>query len=328
MTLTRTFHDINEAYHEMQMVRPHFSDREETRNGPAFVFREPVVITHTTPWRRVLFDPVRDANPFFHYMESIWMLAGMGDVYFPSYFATNIRNYSDDGHTIHGAYGRRWTSHFGVDQLEVVIDMLKKDPSTRRAVIAMWDPKADLDVDSRDLPCNTHIYFRVRMNELEMTVCNRSNDMVWGMLGANAVHFSILQEYVANAIGARMGCFHQFTNNLHIYEGFEKKFSSPIRWYSENPLFKTIRFSPYTLNRREAVDFVLEFDDIDYKDFFESPILEGNAKPMLMAWLAYKDKDYDLAIHNARGIVDGDWSAACIGWLERRRLRVSETQEG
>jgi hypothetical protein len=34
-----------------------------------------------------------------------------------------------------------------------------------------------------------------------MTVTNRSNDLCWGMLGANYVHFTILQEYLAARLG-------------------------------------------------------------------------------------------------------------------------------
>ena len=35
------------------------------------------------------------------------------------------------------------------------------------------------------------------MVKLCMTVCNRSNDMLWGAYGANVVHMSMLQEFVA-----------------------------------------------------------------------------------------------------------------------------------
>ena len=39
---------------------------------------------------------------------------------------------------------------------------------------------------------------------------------------------------------------------------------------------------------------------------------------MLLAWNAYKKKDYDLAIKEARGITALDWRKASIEWLERR----------
>ena len=51
-----------------------------------------------------------------------------------------------------------------------------------------------------------------------MTVCNRSNDMIWGAYGANAVHMSILMEYVAVAVNAPMGSYYQISDSFHIYE--------------------------------------------------------------------------------------------------------------
>ena len=50
-----------------------------------------------------------------------------------------------------------------------------------------------------------------------MTVCNRSNDIVWGMLGANVVHLTYLHEVVAASVGAQIGRYHVFSNNAHWY---------------------------------------------------------------------------------------------------------------
>ena len=310
-----TFYDINEAYCEMQVLKHHFSEWEDTRNGRALAFTEPMMITHVVPERRVLFDPIRNANPFFHYMEAIWMLSGSDSVRFPAQFAKQITEYSDDGELLHGAYGHRWRSKFGVDQLAEIISMLKADPFTRRAVLGMWSPEFDLNQDTKDLPCNTHIYFRNIGGALDMTVCNRSNDLVWGCLGANAVHFSILQEYIANATGLRLGKYHQFTNNLHVYAGFEDAFSAvSSRWYGRNQTYQAIRFGPDTLNLNEAADFVIG----DTQKDFESPILTNNAIPMLQAWRAYKDKNWVAARLAVKRIYDEDWREACTQWIERR----------
>src|ERR1039457_2230941 len=78
---------------------------EQSRNGPVIVAPGPVTTVYERPLERVLFSPLRDANPFFATMESLWMLAGHNDVVFPAYFAKNMMNYSDGGVTLHGAYG-------------------------------------------------------------------------------------------------------------------------------------------------------------------------------------------------------------------------------
>lgn len=317
--LARSFHDVNEAYSDLQIVKHHYTTWEDTRNGKALTFTSPVLITHTTPYRRVLFDPKRDANPFFHYMEAVWMLAGAENVDFPAHFAKNIRNYSDDGITLRGAYGYRWRRAFEVDQLEELIYQLQKDKNTRRAVLAMWDPHLDLMIESKDKPCNTHAYFRVQNNALHLTVCNRSNDLVWGMLGANIVHMSILQEYVASSLGIVAGNYYQFTNNLHVYEGWdgEDKWERyPSRWYYDNPMYPCWRFGPGTFDLDEAERFVEMRLDTD--EPYRCRILRDNAEPMLLSWNAHKDGDDHLALHYAKKIRDLDWSVACQAWLERR----------
>ena len=46
--------------------------KENTRNGWVLEFPTPFCVTYTHPTERVLFYPERDANPFFHLMESLW----------------------------------------------------------------------------------------------------------------------------------------------------------------------------------------------------------------------------------------------------------------
>jgi thymidylate synthase len=316
MPLALVYHDVNQAYSEIQFIKEQFGLWEETRNGKAFVFQAPVIVEHTMPYRRVLFDPARNANPFFHYMEAIWMLTGGQDVKFPALFAKNIKNYSDDGWTLFGAYGHRWVYHFEDNQIEGIIEMLKKDPNTRRAVIGMWDPTFDLGAATKDLPCNTHIYFRVMGGRLTMTVCNRSNDLVWGMLGSNIVHFSILQEYIANACDLPIGSLYQFTNNLHVYEGWteEDKFTyHEDMWYTQQATIPRLPFSPDNLIIAEAADFCENLLESQYT----CKILKFNAVPMLQAWSSYKADDLNLALHYAKKVYDADWQRACVEWLER-----------
>jgi thymidylate synthase len=315
--LNYAFHDINQAYPDMQKVVKLCGELEDTRNGMATVLPGPVIVTHYAPWRRVLFDPRRDCNPFFHYMESIWMLAGSENVDFPAHFAKNIKEYSDDGITLHGAYGYRWRHAFERDQLEAIQHTLATDPTSRRLVVSMWDPHLDLERNAKDLPCNTQLYFRVVHQKLTMTVLNRSNDLVWGMLGANIVHMSILQEYMANNAGLDVGPMYQFSNNLHVYNGWgeESKISLDVdHWYIRQPTMQKWAFSDRNLDIAEAQHFVENMDE----EPFESRIMRDNVLPMYRAHTAYKEKDMDLAVHHARKIYDADWRRACIHWLERR----------
>lgn len=313
-----TYQDINAAYAEMQLVKEQFTEWEDTRNGRALVFPYPVLFHSPTPQRRVLFCPKRDANPFFHYLEAIWMLSGSENVKFPARFAKNIAQYSDDKITLHGAYGYRWRYAFERDQIDAVIHGLLSNPLSRRLVISMWDPVLDLEVDSKDLPCNTQLYFRVVKGDLNMTVLNRSNDMVWGMLGANFVHMGILHEYIAEAAGLRIGSMFQFSNNLHVYEGWggDDKYGEESKWYQKNPTINRWLFGPTNFDWAEAGEFV---EDPDDERSWQCRILRDNAHPMVLAHNAYKNGDPNLAIHLCDRIHDDDWRFACQEWLTRRK---------
>src|SRR2546425_4779116 len=57
------------------------------------------------PRQRVVF--ARPINPAFAVAEVIWILAGSNDVSFLKSWNPRIGNFSDDGMTMHGAYGHR-----------------------------------------------------------------------------------------------------------------------------------------------------------------------------------------------------------------------------
>jgi thymidylate synthase len=157
--------------------------KTESRNGPVLRFPGLAVTEWTTPTNRISWSPIRDANPFLHYIEAFWMLAGRNDVALVSKLAANMANYSDDGTTLFGAYGWRWRNHFGQDQIAKIIEVLKADKTSRRCVLQMWDGAKELDqgaAGGKDLCCNTSISFDPCGDVLNMTVSNRSNDMVWG----------------------------------------------------------------------------------------------------------------------------------------------------
>jgi hypothetical protein len=305
----------------------------ETRNGPAYEFSSPVGITYSHPRERVLFYPERDANPFFHCLESLWMLAGRNDVAFVSEYSSNISRYSDDGEVFHGAYGYRWRHHWNnnpgdPDQLLVAAYRLKQFPNDRRTVVAMWDPATDLKSEnlSKDVPCNTHIYFSVRGGYLHMTVCNRSNDMIWGAFGANAVHMSYLMEYMAARVGVKVGQYTQFTNNLHAYKNVLEK--TRLRNPDYEPYNEFVHDSfPLVADPRRFDDEVRAFCN-NYSAPFREPFLELVAAPMRQSWKMYKDGDYDGAVAIAGTIGSEDWRRACVEWLGRRRAkrddRISE----
>lgn len=234
--------NVNDAYRKGLMVAVTYGDLIPSRNGNVHRVPMPVCTRYSQPTQRVLFDGQRHANPFFHLFEGLWMLAGREDVSLPMQFIPSFEQFSDDGVKLHGAYGYRWRNHFGkyerhdsgigeytewngIDQLETAIRLLKNNPHDRRVVIGMWDPAADLDVASKDIPCNDLIKCGVVRGKLDIQVYCRSNDIVFGAYGANAVHMSMLHEYLAAMVGIPVGIYYQISGDFHAYADTPYKLS-------------------------------------------------------------------------------------------------------
>lgn len=316
--------------------------QRDSRNGPVVVIDGPVTTLYQKPNERVIFYPERDANPFFHLFESLWMLAGRNDVSFVTQFVKRMQMYSDDGVSFHGAYGYRWIHFFGFNQLETVIKALKENPNDRRCVVGMWSPADDLGVKGKDVPCNTQIYFSINFEgKLDMTVCNRSNDVIWGAYGANAVHFSFLQEYMAYAIGVGLGRYWQISNNYHAY----LETYNPLVGLSDMALdpFRKTSFDPYEIFSREVPLPIISTHHEEYIQdinmFLEhgpivglrDPFLRKVATPMWNAYFHYKETKGEERFEGARKIMsqckDFFWTKACLEWLERRQIKARKKLE-
>lgn len=191
--------------------------RQQSRNGVVLAAPGVVVVHSPKPLHCISTSKLRNANPFFHALENLWMLAGYNDAKLLQPYVPRITDFADNGTTLHGAYGYRWRAAFRTDQLIDIAELLKQDPTTRRAVLQMWAAELDLKGTGKDLPCNTECVFRISGGALHMTVHNRSNDAVWGCHGANIVHFSGLLSYMSWLVDAPVGTLTQVSTNYHVY---------------------------------------------------------------------------------------------------------------
>lgn len=324
--------NINEAFSVGMM---HFRIRAKndelitamTRGQRRWQYPMPIVTTYQNSRERVLFDANRDANPYFHFMESLWILCGRSDVAWLEQWLPTISNYSDDGTDFHGAYGYRLRLD---GQLASVVDRLKKDPDTTRAVLAIYDRQMDHDYDGKDMPCNCTVFLGIQNGKLNLTVANRSNDMIWGAYGANVVQFSMLQEYLAGLIGVGVGWYSQMSNNAHIYPDVEvtervlasgSNFDDPYDTDAENSVtFYPLGISPdnYSSWNVDLYQFGTHtWDSYNYMNGFFKDV----AMPMRYSYLAYKRRDYGMALSHAGHILASDWRRACTEWLLRRKAK-------
>lgn len=332
-TKTLVAEDVNEAYFRGLKMIMIAGELKSTRNGEAYVHPGTLVTHYKNPSHRMLFAPGRDANPFFHVLEAIWMLSGSNKVAFPAYYVPSMMNFSDDGVTFNGAYGYRWRHAFGVDQLDSIVRALKENPSSRRVVLQMWDSKLDLIKGmegSKDVCCNLLVKYHIHQGKLNASVLCRSNDMVLGGYGANAVHFSFLQEYLVdclrlNGVEVSMGWYEQVSMDAHIYEGLYppklwagvKSDLSQVALEFDNPYKELFTISPVLFQNQSGhrlaqiplVKPIMVFDlecqeivategDASKLDFhsLKSPYLKYVAVPLMVAYNMFRKKEVKEAL--------------------------------
>lgn len=318
MINTITGRNVHQTFEQALQIMRLCGKSEESRNGPVVTLQSPTIIEIERPWERVLWTPERKANPFFHLLEFVWMLAGSRSSQWISQFNSRMKTYAEDDGTINGAYGYRWKVHWGMDQIAKVIDKLRLDQSTRQAVLTMWDPALDL-APHRDIPCNTHIYFRIVDGKLHMMVCNRSNDLVWGAFGANAVHMTYLHELVARSVGVDIGMYRVMTNNLHIYKDL------PIfndLWDHTESMDHYRNVTTYPLlSGMETYEMLVEDAHaliLETKRPFKTHWFNEVAFPMFVAYmdrLQRRSSGKRLLTY----VMAEDWRLACQQYVERKR---------
>lgn len=319
--LSFNFRNFCEAYYEMIWKMKVMGVSNDTRNGPVLSIPEPIGITIKNPEQRVIFDEVRDANPFFHLLEAVWMLAGEQNVEWLSNFNKRMEGFAESDGILRGAYGFRWRYHFGYDQILWATTELKRDPRSRRVVISMWDQTHDTigaTKEVRDIPCNTHLYFRIENDKLEMTACNRSNDMIWGMLGANAVHMTILQEVMARELELGVGQYTVMTNNLHIYKNLPK-FKDIMETIGVVDPY-SFHVKPTAINFDNLPNFLEECRSAIYGhwQYVHNNWLNRVVRPVHNAW-------FDRTDERVNEIMADDWRLACQEWINRRKSTSVQT---
>ena len=346
----------------------------ERRNGPVLESPIPVETVYDRPRERVLFQEWRDANPFFHFYESLWMLAGRRDIAPLTRYVKRMTTFSDDGQTQNAAYGHRWRHAPYVDaygrgeterdQLLEIFRVLRADPKSRQAVLQIWDHERDLGTATKDHACNLTVTFQIDYEKrLNMVVFCRSNDIIWGCYGANAVHFSMLHEYVWLRLRdiCDIGTYTQYSVNWHAYESVfepmqDKRNRSGL--YLDPYEHMTIRAGGETVAPYDLADGVLDDTwDEDVRRFVTSdgrlPKLDSGFKNDFfidVAWpivaahdhyadvvrpgrlgRAYGDRKWDgdwgpIYAH-LRNCAASDWRLACEQWIDRRRLASQDAQQ-
>ena len=210
-----TFKNADEAYK--------YFFREILKNGVAFDDTQAlfnVGFTIENPTDNHIVDKgcivPRNWNPEYAQAEWQWYLSGdknisrLGEIY--GKIPPIWERMADEDGNVNSNYGWQWER---TSQLDMVIDMLRLNPQTRRAAISIYDAKEISDY-ATDTPCTYAVQFTILNNRLNMCVTMRSNDLWYGFCN-DQYCFSNLQLLVAQRLRVQIGTYYHFAHNLHLY---------------------------------------------------------------------------------------------------------------
>lgn len=137
------------------------------------------------------------------------------DVELTSKFLSFLKCIRDGGVTTRSAYDAIVFNRCGFDQVAQVIDTLKRDPYSRRAVINFDVPNTER-FETKDEICTIALVFELREGKLDCTGIMCSND-VWLGTPYDVVFFTELQKHIANKLGVAYGKYTHFAVSLYAY---------------------------------------------------------------------------------------------------------------
>jgi len=303
MYLNYTFWSVNNALPRLLGdITSGLGKVDESRAGKTLEMTH-VGITLTDPNRREILLDGRKANIAAQIAETMWVLSGRNDIEFLNHYLPRAADFSDDGKTWRAGYGPRLRCWPGVraaepvDQFRTVLDLLRKDPNSRRAVMSIWDPARDYQ-DSKDIPCNNWLSWSARDGKLDLHVAIRSNDIIWGWSGINQFEWSALLEIMAGLLGLQVGSLHFSITSLHLYERHWAKAANlaKLRTAHTPTAAGSPRFELSDSHRVLTVAGLVDAFDNLIKKWFEieetirkggeaNTLIETFPEPMLRSWL-------------------------------------------
>ena len=152
--------------------------------------------------------------------ELLWFLMGDSNIRYLKENNVRIWNeWADENGDLGPVYGVQWRSWEGadgktVDQIQDVIDQIKKNPHSRRLIVSSWNVAK---IDEMALPpCHTFFQFYVNNNKLSCQLYQRSADIFLGV-PFNIASYALLTMMVAQVCDLEVGDFVHTLGDAHLY---------------------------------------------------------------------------------------------------------------
>ena len=165
--------------------------------------------------------------------ELLWFVRGETNIAYLKENGVSIWDeWADANGELGPVYGKQWRSWDGpngesVDQLQQLLDEIKRNPDSRRLVLSAWNPVVLPDVKFSPKqnaaagkqalpPCHCLFQFYVVEGKLSCQLYQRSGDVFLGV-PFNIASYALLTLMVAQVCGLQPGDFVHTFGDVHIY---------------------------------------------------------------------------------------------------------------
>ena len=154
--------------------------------------------------------------------ELLWFLRGSTNINDDLKQHTPIWDaWADENGELGPIYGYQWRhwgaspeNPSGIDQIQQAIDLIKKDPTSRRIIVSAWNVA---DIPKMKLPpCHAFFQFYVNDKWLDCQLYQRSADLALGV-PFNIASYALLMSMIAQECGLTPRHFVHTLGDAHIY---------------------------------------------------------------------------------------------------------------
>ncbi|HSP88328.1 MAG TPA: thymidylate synthase [Ignavibacteriaceae bacterium] len=210
--------------------------------------------------------------------EVLWYLSGENHIRNLSKHTKIWDAWADEDGNLETAYGYFWrkfpSAHKDengewkvneVDQIQYVIDEIKRKPYSRRLVVTAWEPGNA--IKSKLPPCHYSFAFNVSDGKLNCHLTQRSGDVALG-IPFNLAAYSLLTQIIAQETNLELGHFAHTIIDAHIYVA---DVDSSLRKYDHlEGLKEQLKREPLPLPKLKIANKPideLKFEDFELSDY-------------------------------------------------------------
>ena len=180
-------------------------------------------------------------------------------------FVQNIKedkdNFAQKWGELGPVYGKQWRDFNGFDQIDWVVNEIKKNPQSRRLIVNAWNAAEIEEMQKSGLPpCHTMFQFYVSNDKkLSCQLYQRSADVFLGV-PFNIASYAFLLEMVAHVCGLEVGDFVHTFGDVHIYTNHMDQVKEQLANESFAP-------PKLKINRKVESIFDFKFEDFEIVDY-------------------------------------------------------------